>query len=294
MKKIIILSIVFGFAISTSKSQSIPNSNFENWSNSNGYSIPDNWDNLNPTTAFDGVFTCMKGAPGNPGSSHLRLVSLTVNGMGVMPGIAVCGKLDQISKKPISGFAFNQRPTALTGNWQFMAASAEDAGLIEVYFTKWNSINNARDTIGMGIAELGGMEMEWATFSILISYTNSDNPDSCIISLNASGNMPEEYSFLYIDNLEFAGITGIQNQENIGVYSVYPNPANEYLNLDLTGLKTVVETIEIVDLFGKTVWSQKSDISFKGVIPIHQLSKGNYFLKIRTQAGIITRKFNAQ
>lgn len=282
------------FTISVSKAQSIPNPDFENWDNPNGYNVPVDWDNLNSMTAFDGVYTCSKGSPGNPGSSYLKLVSQAVTGMGVMPGIAVSGMLDMSTLKPLSGFAYNQRPTALTGNWQYMAASADDYGFIAVYFTKWDSGMNMRDTIGMGVAELIGHQMTWTNFSIPISFTNSDNPDSCVIILSASGNTPEVYSYLYVDNFGFAGITGIQDLEVTGNFSVYPNPATENLQVDLSGLKSSVEIFEITDLQGKVVWSGRATNSLLQTIPIAQLSTGSYSLKIQTQKGIITQKFVKQ
>ena len=43
------------------------------------------------------VYTCVKGTPGNPGTSYLKLVSKTVAGFGVVPGVAVCGTINETS-----------------------------------------------------------------------------------------------------------------------------------------------------------------------------------------------------
>ena len=43
------------------------------------------------------VYTCVKGTPGNPGTSYLKLVSKTVTGFGVVPGVAVCGTINETS-----------------------------------------------------------------------------------------------------------------------------------------------------------------------------------------------------
>jgi hypothetical protein len=210
--------------------------------------------------------------------------------MGVMPGIAVSGMLDMSTLKPLSGFAYNQRPTALTGNWKYMAASANDAGSIKVYFTKWNTVMNMRDTIGMGLSELGGMQMTWTNFSVSITFINSANPDTCIIILSASGNTPEAYSYLYVDNLDFAGVTGIDDIETTGSFSVYPNPANNYINLDLSGFKSAAEIIQIADIQGKVVWSEKAKNTLRQTIYLNQLSTGEYFLLITSQKGTAIQK----
>ncbi len=99
----------------------IPNSGFESWTNIGSYSTPDNWGNLNAVTASSGIYTCVKGSPGNPGTAYLKLISKTVSGMGVQPGIAVSGLLNTTTFEAVSGFPYSERPASLDGAWQFMA-----------------------------------------------------------------------------------------------------------------------------------------------------------------------------
>ena len=117
-KNIFTLIVLIALAIRTFAQ--IPNNGFENWTSMGNYSIPNSWGCLNDMTASKGIYTCEKGTPGDPGNYYLKLTSKTVTGSGVVPGIAVCGTLDQTTKKPLKGFAFNQRPVSLTGNWQYM------------------------------------------------------------------------------------------------------------------------------------------------------------------------------
>ncbi len=292
MKKLILTTCVLMFAVAISNAQSIPNAGFENWSNPNGYNIPDNWGNLNDMTSMANIYTCTKGTPGNPGASYLKLVSKNVTGMGIMPGIAVSGVLDENSLAPVSGFAFNQRPTALTGKWQFMGNSPDDNGYIRVYFTKWDTGMNMRDTIGYTTQNLNGMQMSWANFSFPISYNSTDFPDSCIIILNASGANPEANSYLYVDNLDFTGlVTSVENIEVTDFFKVYPNPSSEILVVDLSGLKSSVINYEIIDIHGKVVWLKNANETLLQNISISQLPPGNYSLKIQTQKSIVTQKF---
>lgn len=215
--------------------------------------------------------------------------------MGVIPGIAVSGKLEENSFSPVSGFAFDQRPTALTGKFQFMGASGDDIGSISVYLTKWNSNTNVRDTVGYLKTDLNGMEMSWTNFSLPISYNNNDNPDSCVIILNASGKNPLPNSYLYIDNLAFTGIvSGVNNLGITGSVKIYPNPAVETLVLDFSELKSSPTYIEIMDFHGKTVWRQEVSISEHTIVPVSEFSAGNYMLKIQTLDGVISQKFVKQ
>lgn len=135
MKSVITLIVVLIATLIDTKAQSIPNAGFEYWSNPNGYNVPDGWGNLNDKTSSTGVFTCLKGAPGNPGNAYLKLITKNIPGMGIVPGVAVSGKLDTISFAPVSGFPYTQRPTALTGKWQYMGNTANDVGYIKVILT---------------------------------------------------------------------------------------------------------------------------------------------------------------
>lgn len=182
----------------------ITNPGFETWVASGNYNSPAGWGNLNALTSSKNVYTCVKGTPGSPGTAYLKLTSKTVSGMGVVPGVAVSGEIDPVTKKAKSGFAMAQRPTSLTGKWQHMAYGS-DNGFISVYLTRWNSTTASRDTIGSAKQNLGAMVMSWANFSIPITYNSISTPDSCIITLSASGAIPVNSSYLYVDNLAFVG-----------------------------------------------------------------------------------------
>lgn len=283
MKKSI-LSIVAATFFSVSAFAQIPNNGFETWTSVGTYSNPASWDQLNSMTTGFGVYTCTKGTPGSPGASYLKLVSKTVTGLGVVPGVAVCGVIDVAAMKPKSGFPFTQQPQKLTGSWQYMASGA-DAGFVGVYLTKWNSGTMMRDTIAKAKQNLSGMAMSWTTFSINLSYMSSIAPDSAIIVLSASGTTPVANSYLYVDNLAFSGsVTGINTIENlISNITAYPNPTTENISVELNAQKTVSIKLQLVDLTGKLIREiNAGEIQGKYNTTINTLgiSKGIYFLKI--------------
>lgn len=293
MKKVTVLSIALMFVATISKAQSIPNGSFENWSNPNGYNVPDGWETLNDMTSSAGVYTATRG--GTASNYYLKLNTQNVTGMGVVPAIATSGVLDVATSLPLSGFAYNMRPAAFTGRWQFMGSSSDDVGYIHIYLTKWNSSMNMRDTVALILLDLSGMQMTWDIFSLPFTYLLPDNPDSCTIFLNASGPNPEDGGYLYLDDLDFVGITaGIENIEITGTFSVYPNPSSDVLNFDLSGLKSPIQKFEIVDLQGKVIWSKQSGNNVLTNILISQLSTGTYVLKIQTEKGMVTQKFSKQ
>lgn len=116
MKKTLSFIVLFLLVINSAYSQ-IPNGGFENWTSMTTYDLPDGWATLNNKTAVQTMFTATKATPGNPGSSYMKLTSKTING-SVVPGIAVCGKMDTPTMQPKSGFAYNMGPANFTGKWQ--------------------------------------------------------------------------------------------------------------------------------------------------------------------------------
>lgn len=277
--KTILKSIILLFSATTAFSQ-IPNSGFENWLTVSTYSVPDGWGTLNNTYT---VQTATKGTPGSPGSSYLKLTSKTY-GSSVVNGIAVSGVLDTITMQPKSGFAFNQQPASLTGKWQHMIYGSSQ-GSIQVNLTRWDSGLGARVPVATGGVTLVGMAMSWANFTIPLSYSDSNAPDTCIIILKASGATPTNNDYLWVDNLAFAGsVTGINEKTSfINAFSVYPNPATDVLNFSFTAKTSQEVKAELYDVTGKKVYEnnigQVSGATSQN-INVARFAKGVYTLKL--------------
>ncbi len=294
MKKYFYLLLALTFAFTISKAQ-IPNAGFETWTNMGTYNNPDSWDCLNSMTSGMSVYTCQKGTPGNPGTSYIKLTSKTVTGMGVMPGIAVCGTLDQSTMQPLSGFAFNQRPASLTGKWQHMIFG-NSQGFIDVQLTYWDAGLQMSMPVATAHQTLSGMAMSWATFTIPLTYVSNNTPDSCIIILSASGSNPANNDYLWVDNLSFTGtVAGIKTNDFSSTISVFPIPAVNDITVNLSSLKEKYVTLQISDMQGKLVTQlNKIEVSAKTSIDISALQKGNYMLTVIATEGTGTINFIKQ
>jgi hypothetical protein len=274
--------------ISSAAFAQIPNGGFETWMVMTGYDMPTGWDQLNSMTSSMSTYTCMKGTPGTVGTSYIKLVSKTVMGMGVMPGITCAGALDQsvmTNIVPKYGVPSTVRPVSLTGSWQYMAYGA-DQGHISVLLSKWNIAMSKRDTISYTNYMLPGMAMSWATFTIPLTYMTGAVPDSAIILLSASGTTPVNNSYLYVDNLAFAGTvpTGVVTVQNApATTSIFPNPAINSATVVYTSATSNDINISVTDINGRTVLGM-NDNAVKGenkfTINTSGLSKGMYLVKI--------------
>jgi hypothetical protein len=295
MKTRIIFFLTVIFIVNSLYAQ-IPNSGFENWSNTAGYNTPDDWGNLNPVTNSVSIYTCLKGTPGSPGAAYLKLISKTVTGMGVQPGIAVSGVLNTTIFQAVSGFAYADRPTSLKGKWQFMANGA-DQGYISVYLSKWDAGLNMRDTIGEVKYLLPGMVMSWQNFTIPLSYNSNEIPDSAIIIFSASGSIPVDGSYLYIDNLSFFGSTvGMEEQFDQAGLMIFPNPViQNKLVVDLKNRDVTVDHVDIMDLHGKMlIRKETTNQRFPITMDVSNLHIGSYFLRITSPSGTFGSKFIKQ
>jgi len=285
MKKIF-QAILFALFASSCFSQ-IPNSGFENWTNMGTYDNPNSWGTMNNTTASSAFFTVIKGTPGSPGTACIKLISKSDgNKRAIINGIAVSGILDTITQAPKSGFPFSLRPQSLTGKWQHMTYGAS-SGFISALLTKWNTSFNKRDTIALANIPLGGMVMSWAVFSVNFNYQSSENPDSCIIVLSASGTSPTESDYLWVDNLAFSGtVTGINESPDLAFeFETFPNPAKN--EIEFSSIKSFRngDKLIITDLLGNEIFRKDlHESSFK--INISNFANGTYICKLINSFGI--------
>jgi Secretion system C-terminal sorting domain len=87
--------------------------------------------------------------------------------------------------------------------------------------------------------------------------------------------------------------TSVKDIVAAGQLNIFPNPSNDYLNLDFTLNATSTVTINMIDVAGKTVYNNKlSNLNGNQglVINTSNLANGVYSLSLQTSEGTITRK----
>jgi len=275
-------------------SAQIPNNDFETWTTTSGYQSPNDWDNLNQITYGSGIYTCVKGTPGYSGASYLFLNSKTIPGKGVVPGVAVCGKIDTVTYKPKSGFPYTNRPQYLSYYMQFMPYDPSDSSSVKIVLTKWNQTLFKRDTIAFGASYFNSMAHSWFYNSTYLNYVNGNNPDSAIIVISSSSTVPKDGSYIYIDNLQFNGnVIGInENYLNPNSVSIFPNPStgNVFLNYDLSN--DIEVSVKITDVLGREIRVLENDKQLSGQYKKEiniDLPNGMYTISLKT-GNMITNK----
>ncbi len=196
--------------------------------------------------------------------------------------------------QPKSGFAYNMRSANFIGKWQHMIYGTSQ-GSILVTLTRWDTGMNMRMPVASGSVTLSGMAMSWTNFTIPLTYTDGNNPDSCIIVLKASGANPTNLDYLWVDNLAFSGVvTGIKNQESVlSDVSIFPNPSSETINVNVDLKSEQKIMIELIDFTGKIILTKDLGSLLgksKQTIHVNGIAKGTYMIKIVSDKATETRK----
>jgi GH43 family beta-xylosidase len=81
-------------------------------------------------------------------------------------------------------------------------------------------------------------------------------------------------------------LTKVEEVKN-EVVSIFPNPANESINISSTG---IIYTVNIVDIQGRILYSNNEIFNGMKVIPLQGLSTGLYFIQIKSEDKQLTEK----
>lgn len=283
--------ILFFLILSVLSKAQIPNNSFETWTTTNGYQTPSNWDNLNQITYSSGIYTCMDGTPGYLGASYLFLISKTIPGKGVVPGVAVCGEIDTITYKPKAGYPFTGRPQYLSYYMQFMPYDQTDSISVKILLTKWNQTQLKRDTIAYGASYFNSMAHNWFYNGTSLNYFSGNAPDSAIIVISSSSSIPKDGSYVYIDNLQFNGnVIGIdENYLNDYNVSIFPNPASETITVKVDSKDEFPFELTIYDCVGKLIIKTML-LNQRTILNTSNCSKGIYTVQIRGNTHILNKK----
>ncbi len=276
----------------------IPNASFENWTAFTGYDRPNEWSTADSALAalVPGTHTCDKMTPAPVGTYYMKLTSVTVPLVGVLPGVAASGAVtvSGTTVVPRTGFPMSTRPQNLTGQWQYTPSGA-DQGSIMILTTKWNG--TSRDTVSFTNHLLSGTVSSFTTFSIPLTYIHGSTPDTGIIFIlsgKATGGVAG--STVSIDDLAFTGSVpnGVVNvNSNKSEISIFPNPASKYANVSYMSTTAGNVHITVTNVSGRVV----SEMDYKKMrgsndfpIQVSKMAAGMYYVQIADEQGTAVRK----
>ncbi|TVR36856.1 MAG: hypothetical protein EA392_14100 [Cryomorphaceae bacterium] len=288
MHKLTFLLLVALIPLYLCAQDDLPNGGFEEWVTGGGffnsYRDPVGWGTLNSETALFGITTARRASSPNEvysGQYALKLQSqffLLAN--EVIPGLCLTGSFNIQTRQIEGGLPFNLRPESISGWYQYSPANV-DTGQVGVVLTRWNALENKRDTIGMGGHFATEAAISFTFFDGPIEYMSDDTPDTMMVVLvSSSTHSPQNGSVFILDDLALNFTATSVPLQDIIEAKTYPNPTRDFLNYDVRGSAQV-----LIYATSGSLAKKLPLVADKGMIDLSDLQKGSYLLHFLNERG---------
>ncbi len=274
--------------------QNIPNPGFESWLIGQVILEAEDWRSSNFYTFNQyGTYSV------NPdmvyfteGFTSARLTTTILDTLGPFASFLVSGSplMDHVNGEldiMSGGTPFPYRPSKMKGQYQYQSESPiEDFGQAHVILKKYNASSGKADTIGYGENVLLNPTTGFQSFEVPIQYLVPDvTPDSVIVIFYSTHpNAPTAGGELWVDDLSFEISTNISSINNVLELSLFPNPFQSLIKIELTTLES--GNLELITIDGKVVYSEFLNKGLQRLeIETAALPVGNYYVNWRNEKG---------
>jgi len=132
----------------------------------------------------------------------------------------------------------------------------------------------------------------------VIAMAQYTYPTTCYIQKNGCLTGTQSFGSWYwlsrapMIRMNFAVVSSIEENIFEGKISVYPNPTNRILNLDMMGVTPSEYQIKITNILGEIIYVSSENISgiYNDVIDLSSFSKGTYVIQIKNKESVFTDK----
>ena len=269
-------ALSFNFVAGSVTPGPIPNNSFENWTREM-LEQPQYWFSFDPmfyTTL--GQEYVSKSTTAMNGSYSMRVESTIENMFYGVPSLVTNGWYDAVLDSIVGGDAFNAQPAQVTGMYQYMSVFSDTAYFIADF---WNS------TSGIHVIEYDTLlhNTSWTPFAVDLTFAEA--PDSVQITFFAGTNGG---SFLLVDNLQFVGGDVNVDENNKLVFSIFPNPANDFIQITISENSVV----NIFDFNGKLIYQNSTSQNL--MVPIKDWNNGIYVIQVIENGRATAKKLVVQ
>jgi hypothetical protein len=271
------LFLVAGMFAATA--QTVPNAGFETWTNVNTATT---WKSNNTTIYF------LRQSTDKHGGTYAAEISSKANGSaGNLSGILTLGNVNITTQAVTGGYPIASKPTDLHGWYKYTAGNAADNMLITVTFTKWTGTSRLTLCNASFNSPVGQTIAAYTQFTIPLTYSPTTiTPDSFNIVIKSSKTTAVVGTIALVDDLAFTPATSGFEEAEVFVPAMWPNPANEMVNLNLNG---EVFDITVSNVIGQSVYSTRTNNEHV-VIETNQLPTGLYYVNVENKNHHYTMK----
>jgi hypothetical protein len=183
------------------------------------------------------------------------------------------------------------------GGYETLAEAFQNG--IWVYDTRQTMIYDVRGDHTDYLAETfvnGTWRMDWTNKYIYTYNSHNDLLQKVYQSPDInSGPIRDQTKDVYSNFQYFTRTLGTPEARQAGLaLTLYPNPAQDLLHIDLAGNTQRLQKVTISDLTGKTVLSQTFEAEDRKQVQVEQLPAGIYLLNLETDKGTVVKKFVKQ
>jgi hypothetical protein len=270
-----VLTVLIAFAINTNAQ--IPNSGFENWTTVGSYENPTDWFTGNSEATFLPATKSSDHYPMSVGNYSIRLENQFPLVDMYSYGFAATTFASCSPSFPITG-----HPTSFCGYYKCFPLNTDTVQIGIMLYKDGVWVAGAQQTSTVTVSN-------WTSFNVPISsYTEADSAYIAIAAFFNDTNCGFPYgpfgnSVLYVDNLSFDNlITSIPDLDFRNItFSLFPNPANDIVNIEVDNTNKVDLTLNIYNVIGTLV---KSVILRQNQeqINVEDLSNGIYMIEIKS------------
>jgi len=184
-------------------------------------------------------------------------------------------------------------------NDKIYLAQSDDYAITANDLNNWTTISFDDDfslVPGTYMAAIGSYASPIDTSVIAMAqYTY---PTTCYIQKNGCLTGTQSFGSWYwlsrapMIRMNFAVVSSIEENIFEGKISVYPNPTNGILNLDMMGVTPSEYQIKITNILGEIIYVSSENISgiYNDVIDLSSFSKGAYVIQIKNKESVFTDK----
>lgn len=269
-----------------------PNIDFETWvpqTTFNNLEGPEGWETSNKCTDITNIAVVQKSSDAQSGSWSAKLETKSVAGIkanGVLTTAEIICLASSGGQQ--GGIDYTEEyPDSLVG-WYKYAPANNDSAYSQIMFLA----NNDQDTTCFTRLDLHEAA-NWTRFSVaLCPEVMSGTAEKLSLFFSSSwgdGSLgqAEVGSVLHLDNIAFVNVPqGIEDAQSETTWSVYPNPVQGELNIQV--LRGQEANIEIIDVTGKLVMKERiGELNHK--INVNDLVTGIYLYQIRSLENQVLR-----
>ena len=213
----------------------------------------------------------------------------------------------------VDGSEVAQRRANILGNNSCMSSAPSTP-----YTQRANSINNGDVGFFPIITDSSILAAPWewwdsttiVNYAIAAGFTPTAAVNVHLGSLSTNNTMSKAQALTYIDTIQNYANTMLVNCLNldtaacpVGInehslyaraLNIYPNPADDVLQVDASAVKEKITAIEVYDLTGRKIYAVEPRGSLKVSLGIQNIPAGMYFVRVLFDKGEAVKKITVQ